>query len=75
MRLKIGMLFFVIVGITLFVVTRSNNDFPANAAGAAVTITVDTGESGSSIGAKLERAGVIKSGKFFISLAIRDARA
>ncbi len=75
MRLKIGMLFFVIVGITLFVVTRSNNDFPANAAGAAVTITVDTGESGSSIAAKLERAGVIKSGKFFISLAIRDARA
>ncbi len=65
----------LIVGFTIYISTRAESDFPAGHPGPSVTITVNSGETGTSIANNLAQAGVIKSAKRFISLAIADRRA
>jgi cell division protein YceG involved in septum cleavage len=64
---------FLIFSITF--ISRAPTDYPKDSATSPVEISVDTGESGSSIAQSLQSRGVILSAKSFIKLALSDPRS
>jgi UPF0755 protein len=74
MKIKAGVLLFLLTLLLGFLLTRGSSDFPSGKPGVQVSITVNAGESGTSIAKKLEAAGVIKSAKKFVSIAISSPR-
>ena len=53
----------------------NNDDFPAGQLGAETTVQVANGENGSQIAISLQKAGVVKTSKSFLKVALADSRS
>lgn len=53
----------------------NHDDFPAGSQGVETTVQVANGENGSDIAISLQKAGVVKTSKSFLKVALNDSRS
>lgn len=62
----------LLVLVVLVNVLRSPSDFPATTSGVSTTISISSGEAGTSIARSLQSAGVVKNFRYFVSVLLKD---
>ena len=70
-----SLLIAVLAASGLYLLVKPKNDFPAGNPGPEVTVTVETGATGTDIARTLFQRGITKSVQAFVSLAIKDKSA